>query len=84
MIAVKPILFFLRVAPFIEHAACHAKPFTRSGVLIASTTDAAPTTRARRWSAETCDYCASPRSSGENASSICANCRQINKSCADL
>ena len=33
---------------------------------------------------ETCDYCASPRLEWRKCKLICADCRQINKSCADL
>jgi hypothetical protein len=34
--------------------------------------------------AESCDYCASPRLEWRKCKLICVDCRQINKSCADL
>jgi len=62
---------------------CHVQPFVQPGVVITMTRtpeeaprDASP--------AELCDYCASPRLEWRKCKLICADCRQINKSCADL
>jgi hypothetical protein len=67
--------------------ACHTKTFIGSGVLISA--DSA-TVNARRDDApatapaETCDYCGSIALEWRKCKLICADCRQINKSCADL
>ncbi|HVX40662.1 MAG TPA: hypothetical protein VHB25_13925 [Gemmatimonadaceae bacterium] len=58
---------------------CHTKPFVLPGVLIAPGDEPAPPP-----SAESCDYCGSPRLEWRKCKLICADCRQINKSCADL
>ena len=61
---------------------CHAQPFIRPGVLIApATTSEAP---ACNLSRESCDYCGSLRLEWRKCKLVCADCRQINKSCADL
>jgi hypothetical protein len=52
-----------------------------AGVLIAPT--AAPDHRPVA-EAESCDYCGSARLEWRKCKLICADCRQINKSCADL
>jgi hypothetical protein len=62
-------------------AACHTKPFILPGVVVApdaesASSDAAPL--------ELCDYCGSARLEWRKCKLICADCRQINKSCADL
>lgn len=62
-------------------AACHTKPFIQPGVLIEreqamSADEHAP--------ADACEYCGSPRLEWRKCKLICADCRQINKSCADL
>ena len=61
---------------------CHVQPFVLPGVVIAP----APSTDDARVAApaELCDYCASPRLEWRKCKLICADCRQINKSCADL
>ncbi len=62
---------------------CHAQPFIRPGVLIASATASeAPTCDLS--SAESCDYCGSLRLEWRKCKLVCLDCRQINKSCADL
>jgi hypothetical protein len=59
-------------------SACHTKPFIQPGVIVDTTaTSDAP-------SAETCDYCGSVRIEWRKCKLICVDCRQINKSCADL
>jgi hypothetical protein len=58
---------------------CHVTPFVQPGVLIAPTTP-----NELQSPAECCDYCASPRLEWRKCKLICADCRQINKSCADL
>jgi len=60
---------------------CHTTPFLRPGLLIerepADTTDPTMLTTV-------CDYCGSAHLEWRKCKLICANCRQINKSCADL
>jgi len=58
--------------------ACHTKPFIQSGVVIAP--EATPATLA----AEHCDYCGSEKLEWRKCKLVCSDCRQINKSCADL
>ena len=66
---------------------CHTVPFVRPGVVI----DAVAGDRAAELSqhavtdaAEQCDYCGSATLEWRKCKLICASCRQINKSCADL
>ena len=64
---------------------CHTKPFVLPGVVLGrergeQLAEAAAEARA----AECCDYCGSPRLEWRKCKLICADCRQINKSCADL
>ena len=62
---------------------CHTKPFVLPGVVIdggrqpvyAEPSDV---------SGESCDYCGAMALEWRKCKLICANCRQINKSCADL
>jgi len=63
---------------------CHVKPFVQPGVVIAMPPQASDEPRPNAVSAEVCDYCASPRLEWRKCKLICADCRQINKSCADL
>jgi hypothetical protein len=59
----------------------------RPGVVIdARGEDAASATpdRASADTAEQCDYCRSTKLEWRKCKLICADCRQINKSCADL
>lgn len=58
---------------------CHTTPFIQPGVVIER--DQAPVEHAP---AEACDYCGSDRLEWRKCKLICADCRQINKSCADL
>lgn len=60
---------------------CHAKPFVLPGVVIRRDRDAEDVSRR---DAECCDYCGSPRLEWRKCKLVCADCRQINKSCADL
>jgi hypothetical protein len=60
---------------------CHTKPFIAPGVLI-QTSAAVDTSDTR--AAECCDYCGSAALEWRKCKLICASCRQINKSCADL
>ena len=62
---------------------CHTKPFLRPGVVIDTdrkTVYADPTDP----TGESCDYCGSARIEWRKCKLVCADCRQINKSCADL
>ena len=74
----------LTIEPFIPcmPPPCHVTPFIRPGEVIA------PTPRDERTGedsvAECCDYCGSQRLEWRKCKLICAACRQINKSCADL
>src|SRR5512143_539473 len=61
---------------------CHTRPFLRPGVVI-TTTHETDTTPRDAPAAESCDYCGSPRLEWRKCKLICADCRQINKSCAD-
>ncbi|HEY4306157.1 MAG TPA: hypothetical protein VGM82_16920 [Gemmatimonadaceae bacterium] len=67
-------------------SACHTKPFIGSGVLIVpaslapSENEGPPATSPE----ESCDYCGSNTLEWRKCKLICTNCRQINKSCADL
>jgi hypothetical protein len=61
-------------------AACHTTPFVKPGVVI----DSAVRQSDVPLTAESCDYCGSARLEWRKCKLICADCRQINKSCADL
>jgi hypothetical protein len=61
---------------------CHTKAFIQPGVIIER--GATEGAEASTTVAECCDYCASPRLEWRKCKLICADCRQINKSCADL
>jgi hypothetical protein len=60
--------------------ACHTTPFIKPGVVIDSAVHQADAPLA----AESCDYCGSARLEWRKCKLICVDCRQINKSCADL
>jgi hypothetical protein len=55
---------------------CHTTSFILPGVIVEP--DAAAE------SPECCDYCASVRLEWRKCKLICTDCKQINKSCADL
>jgi hypothetical protein len=57
---------------------CHTKPFVRPGMLIEASANVATP------SDPTCDYCGATQLEWRKCKLICANCKQINKSCADL
>lgn len=67
---------------------CHVRPFVSAGVLLephaaqsirdGDSCDAVAPTR------ESCDYCGSDKLEWRKCKLICTDCRQINKSCADL
>lgn len=59
--------------------ACHTVPFVRPGVIVE--TSAASDVGAPM---ESCDYCGSPNIVWRKCKLICSDCKQINKSCADL
>jgi hypothetical protein len=59
---------------------CHTKPFVLPGVLIAPSDDGTHQSAAQ----EECDYCGSAELEWRKCKLVCARCRQINKSCADL
>ncbi len=61
-------------------SACHTKPFILPGVLVEPTS--ASTYQAAVQ--DSCDYCGSAQLEWRKCKLICAQCRQINKSCADL
>jgi hypothetical protein len=56
---------------------CHTTPFIRPGVVVE------PEARGAT-AAEYCDYCASTHLEWRKCKLICTDCKQINKSCADL
>jgi hypothetical protein len=62
---------------------CHAKAFVLPGVIIDTGRQAqnAPPTAAE---VESCDYCGAVTLEWRKCKLLCTNCRQINKSCADL
>ena len=62
---------------------CHVKPFLRPGVIVAQS-DSATQQHDSTPVADSCDYCGSPRLEWRKCKLICLDCRQINKSCADL
>jgi hypothetical protein len=62
---------------------CHTTPFVRPGLVIQ------PGSEAREGPcdcshAERCDFCGSEHVEWRKCKLICTDCRQINKSCADL
>ena len=60
---------------------CHTTPFIKPGIVIARH----ETERvAETEPVESCDYCGSARLEWRKCKLVCAACRQINKSCADL
>jgi hypothetical protein len=66
---------------------CHTVPFIRPGVVIdmhAGEVAAESTDPVVERTAERCDYCGSAKLEWRKCKLICADCRQINKSCADL
>ncbi|HEY7393719.1 MAG TPA: hypothetical protein VH559_02700 [Gemmatimonadaceae bacterium] len=66
---------------------CHTTPFIKPGIAIAIApahhTDA-DNADADNTGAECCDYCGSERLEWRKCKLVCNDCRQINKSCADL
>lgn len=63
---------------------CHTKPFVLPGVVIQRERGEPEAVVMEARAAECCDYCGSPRLEWRKCKLICADCRQINKSCADL
>jgi hypothetical protein len=66
---------------------CHTIPFVRPGVVIdvgVEGTAAQSSDHPAADAAEHCDYCDSTNLEWRKCKLICADCRQINKSCADL
>jgi len=61
---------------------CHTKPFIQPGLVIVPET--AESTRVETVRDECCDYCGSGKLEWRKCKLVCADCRQINKSCADL
>jgi hypothetical protein len=61
---------------------CHTIPFIKPGIVIATTPE--ERTDLKEAPAECCDYCGSPRLEWRKCKLVCGDCRQINKSCADL
>jgi hypothetical protein len=62
--------------------ACHTKPFIQPGIVVETPT--AESTSVEPVSVECCDYCGSGKLEWRKCKLVCADCRQINKSCADL
>jgi hypothetical protein len=64
---------------------CHTKPFVLPGVVIRRERLVEPERQAAGPRDEACcDYCGSPRLEWRKCKLVCAACRQINMSCADL
>ena len=67
---------------------CHTHPFRRRGLIVDRTKDAANRERSAaidlKLAAECCDYCRAATLEWRKCKLVCATCRQINKSCADL
>ena len=65
---------------------CHVRPFVLPGVVIETHPEPAegPTHQASFEAELLCDYCGAPSLAWRKCKLICDNCRQINKSCADL
>ncbi|MFI5230684.1 MAG: hypothetical protein ACHQWU_16550 [Gemmatimonadales bacterium] len=66
---------------------CHAKPFIDPATAATSASSTLAYGNASDDAAaaiESCDYCRSPRLEWRKCKLVCADCRQINKSCADL
>jgi len=59
---------------------CHTIPFIEPGIVITAAPEAQPDVN----DAECCDYCGSERLEWRKCKLVCNDCRQINKSCADL
>jgi hypothetical protein len=62
---------------------CHVKPFVLPGVVIQAGQPGV-TEEPTATNAESCDYCVATALEWRKCKLICTNCRQINKSCADL
>jgi hypothetical protein len=67
----------------VEMPPCHTTPFVQPGIVIergsgdtSQTCESSPV--------ESCDYCGSRQLEWRKCKLICADCKQINKSCADL
>jgi hypothetical protein len=61
---------------------CHTVPFLRPGLVIQA--DATARRAHGQDTLDACEYCGSARLEWRKCKLICAECRQINKSCADL
>ena len=64
-------------------APCHITPFVQPGVVIEPTPVEARSIEAEA-TGNACDYCGSARVEWRKCKLICDDCKQINKSCADL
>ena len=62
---------------------CHTKPFVQPGVVI-DTGRKAVFAEPTDPSKDICDYCGMTTLEWRKCKLVCTNCRQINKSCADL
>jgi hypothetical protein len=64
---------------------CHTTPFVKPGTALAPSSAHANNVDAPRTQpTESCDYCGSAQLEWRKCKLICTDCRQINKSCADL
>jgi len=61
---------------------CHTTPFLRPGLVIQP--ESGPEAPRDDAPVEGCDFCGSARLEWRKCKLICADCRNINKSCADL
>jgi hypothetical protein len=57
-------------------------PFVKPGIVVAPEAERRATVE--EAPAECCDYCGSKRIEWRKCKLVCNDCRQINKSCADL
>lgn len=72
-------------AHYIPLMPCHTQPFVLPGVVIApSSEDREGDGTHQAAPQESCDYCGSTELEWRKCKLVCAQCRQINKSCADL
>lgn len=63
---------------------CHTRPFIQTGVLIERVPATSAAQPKENAPAESCDYCGSRRLEWRKCKLMCADCRHIIKSCADL
>jgi hypothetical protein len=62
---------------------CHTKPFLKPGVVV-DTSRKTVFAEPEDPTGEVCDYCGLATLEWRKCKLVCTNCRQINRSCADL